>query len=156
MDDVLSINKHAALAELVALRRCEESDDYHVLHKFDDGAWDFDHVVPWTKSACNADTGLMIIGQDWASEEFLHNPENSKPERVALRNKLGQDPHLQTNKNIKRWLQFFQVTWDQTYATDVSIFIKPDHISARVPMRVLRVRPETSGRIAEFSEHEAD
>jgi hypothetical protein len=32
----------------------------------------------------------------------------------------------------------------------------PNTSTARVPVMGLRVRPETSGRIAEFSEHEAD
>ena len=31
-----------------------------------------DHVVPWTISACNVDADLMLIAQDWASEDFLN------------------------------------------------------------------------------------
>ncbi len=131
------MDKNAALMELVALRREEEHEAFSVLHKFDRGVWDFDYVVPWTKSACNVDAKLMIIGQDWASEKFLRHPRNSTSDRLALRNQLGQDPHLPTNRNIKRWLSFFDVTWEQTYATDVSIFIKPENMTAKVPMAVL-------------------
>ncbi|KJC43695.1 hypothetical protein UP09_17110 [Bradyrhizobium sp. LTSP885] len=131
-------DKQISLSQLVALRRNEEHESYFVLHKFDDGAWDFDYVVPWTKSACNVDAKLMIIGQDWSSEEFLRNQKNNTSDRVALRKQLGQDPHLPTNKNIKRWLPFFNTTWEQTYATDVSIFIKPKKMTARVPMTVLK------------------
>jgi restriction system protein len=131
------MDKHAALAQLVALRRSEEHETFFVLHRFDDGAWDFDYVVPWTKSAQNVDAKLMIIGQDWASEDFLRNPKNNEPDRVALRKHLGQDPCLATNQNIKRWLNFFDIKWEQTYATDVSIFIKPEKMTAKVPMAVL-------------------
>jgi hypothetical protein len=107
MGEPHKIDKHAALAKLVALRRSEESEKYFVLHKFDNGAWDFDHVAPWTKSARNVDAKLMIIGQDCASEKSLRDPKHNTPDRVALRKKLGQDPHLPTNKNLRRkHLQF--------------------------------------------------
>jgi hypothetical protein len=128
--------KHAELANLVTLRRSDESAEY-ALHKFCDGRWDFPFVVPWTKSACNVDAKVMIIGQDWASEDYLREPKNDTPERVALRDEFGQDPHLPTNRNIKRWLRFFDLTWEQTYATDVSVFIKPARISAKVSMSLL-------------------
>jgi hypothetical protein len=131
------MDKHAALAQLVKLRRSDEHGTFFVLHRFDDGAWDFDHVVPWTKSAQNIDAKLMLIGQDWASEDFLRNPKHNTPDRVALRKQLGQDPCLPTNQNIKRWLNFFDVKWEETYATDVSIFIKPKKMTAPVPMSVL-------------------
>jgi hypothetical protein len=104
------MDKHAALAQLVALRRSEEHESFFVLHRFDGGAWDCDYVVPWTKSAQNVDAKLMIIGQDWASEDFLRNPKNNEPDRVALRKQLGQDPCLATNQNIKRWLNFFDIS----------------------------------------------
>jgi len=138
MSEAHKIDKHAALAKLVALRRSEESEKYFVLHRFDNGAWDFDHVVPWTKSARNVDAKLMIIGQDWASEKSLRDPKHNTPDRVALRKELGQDPHLPTNKNLKRWLGLFDVTWEQIYATDVSVFIKPGLITNKVPMSVLK------------------
>jgi hypothetical protein len=135
-------NKAAALAQLVDLRRRDRNDDFFALHEFDGGAWDFDYVVPWTKSACNLDAGLMIIGQDWASEDFLRDPKNNSPERVQLRKELGQDPHLATNKNIKRRLELFGTTWAQTYAKDVSVFIKPKKMTEKVPMSLLNLCAE--------------
>jgi hypothetical protein len=64
--------------------------------------------------------------------------KHNRPDQVALRKELGQDPHLPTNKNIKRWLKFFNLTWEQIYATDVSVFIKRDAITAKVPMSLLK------------------
>ena len=133
------IDKQAELAELVALRRREEPDErHHALHTFDGGAWDFNYVVPWTKAACNVDAKLMIVGQDWASEKSLNDPRHNTPDRKALRKQQGRDPHLPTNKNLERLLMFFDLTWEKTYATDVSVFIKRDDITAKVPMRILK------------------
>ena len=69
------MDKATALAALINHRRNETHENYHHLHSFDDGFWDFDFVVPWTKSACNLSAQLMIVAQDWASEDFLikHN-----------------------------------------------------------------------------------
>lgn len=55
------LSKASALFELVARRRSETYPAYHHLHSFDEGIWDCEHGVPWTKSACNLDAGLMII-----------------------------------------------------------------------------------------------
>ena len=133
------MDKHAALAELVALRRLEESDErHHALHTFDGGTWDFDYVVPWTKAANNVDAKLMIIGQDWSSERALKDPRHNTPDRVALRKQQGRDPDLPTNKNLERLLMFFNLAWEQTYATNVSVFIKCGDITAKVPMRLLK------------------
>jgi uracil-DNA glycosylase len=129
-------DKHTELANLVALRRSDESAEY-ALHRFCDGRWDFPFVVPWTKSACNVDADVMIIGQDWASEDYLRDPKNNTPDRIALRDELGQDPHLPTNRNVKRWLGFFDLKWQEIYATDVSVFIKPAKMGAKVPMSLL-------------------
>ncbi|WP_213773579.1 hypothetical protein [Bradyrhizobium sp. dw_78] len=131
------MDKKTALAQLVGRRRSEEHETFFVLHRFAEGAWDCDYVTPWTKSAQNIEAKLMIIGQDWSSEEALQNPIHNTPDRVALRKQFGQDPHLPTNRNLKRWLKFFDVKWEETYATNVSIFIKPAKISAPVSMSVL-------------------
>lgn len=114
------MDKHAAMTMLVAKRRAEANGRYHQLHQYDDGSWDFDFVVPWTKSACRLDADLMIIGQDWASENYLRrNNDATKRERRAL---TGQDAHLATNQNLKRLLaQHFGLSFSQTYATNVLV-----------------------------------
>jgi uracil-DNA glycosylase len=122
------MNKEAALAELVALRRrsVAPSSQHLVLHEFQDRAWDFDLVTPWTKSACNLDAKLMIIGQDWASVKSLNDPRHNTDRFVELRKQHGRDLHLPTNRNLDCWLQrFFGLSWEQTYATNVSVFISP-------------------------------
>ncbi|TYL76750.1 hypothetical protein [Bradyrhizobium cytisi] len=128
------MDKAKALLELVAKRRRETHTQYHHFHSFDGGIWDFDYVVPWTKSACNLNARLMIIGQDWASEEFLRSPKNNKPDRIAARKATGQDEKLRTNRRLKELLEkHFSLSFSETYATDVFVFIKPGDMGTNIP-----------------------
>jgi uracil-DNA glycosylase len=136
------MSKLDALAELVRLRRNDTYPAMISLHEFEDGRWDLDHVVPlvvpWTKSACNVDATLMIIGQDWASEKYFQRSKNRTSWQDTLRTHFGQDPQLPTNRNIRRLLHCFGIKWRQTYATDVSIFIKPGNMNGDIPDALLR------------------
>jgi uracil-DNA glycosylase len=136
------MSKHHALAELVRLRRKDSYPNMIALHEFEGGRWDLDYavplVVPWTKSACNLDAKLMIIAQDWASERYLMNPNNRTLWRDMLRTHFGQDPHLQTNRNVRKLLRCFGIKWRDTYATDVSVFIKPGNMTEDVPAALMR------------------
>jgi hypothetical protein len=135
-------DKHRELAKLVDLRRKDTFPGMIAIHEFEDGKWDLDHtiplVVPWTKSACNLDAKLMIIGQDWISEKFLLKPRNRTPWRDTLRRQFGQDPHLPTNRNLRKLLRCFNSKWSEVYATDVSVFIKPGQMTGNVPTTLLR------------------
>ena len=131
------MDKQAAIARLVEKRRAETGGRYHHLHLYDGGSWDFDFVVPWTKSACDLDADLMLIGQDWASEDYLRRNDDAK-QRTA-RARTGQDAHLATNQNLKRLLaRHFGLCFSQTYATDVLVCIKPGKMSSNVPTKDLR------------------
>src|SRR5690348_8675871 len=92
------VDKRSAMAALVRTRRLARHPKYHALSEVCDGLHDCDHVSPWTKSACNLDADLMIIGQDWVSEPFLRAHSD-----VSLG--LGHDPKLATNKNLQRLLR---------------------------------------------------
>lgn len=138
------MSKASALFELVSKRRSETRLAYHHLHSFDEGVWDCEYVVPWTKSACNLDAGLMIIGQDWASERFLREPKYNTCERTAARRAAGQDEYLPTNRRLKSLLRtHFDLEFAQTYATNVLVFIKPGTMTSNVPMRDMLYCAET-------------
>lgn len=131
------MDKQAAMATLIAKRRAEKDRGYHHLHQYDGGSWDFDHVVPWTKSACRLDADLMIIGQDWASDDYLRR--NDDPMTRAARLRTGQDQHLATNRNLRSLLAaHFGLDFSQTFATNVLVFIKPGPMNNNVPMKDLR------------------
>ncbi|MGJ4960177.1 hypothetical protein ACQR1H_31390 [Bradyrhizobium sp. HKCCYLRH2015] len=105
---------------------------YFNLADFHGGYYETDHVVPWTISACNVDAELMLICQDWASSDFLNKPRN--PEQK----KSGHDATLPTNINIKEILrEHFDLSFADTYATDVFPFIKEGAMDAKIPPRDL-------------------
>jgi hypothetical protein len=72
------MDKQAAMNELVRQRRAEPERGHLHFHRYDGGSWDFDFVVPWSKSAFHLDAQVMIIGQDWASEQYLRSNDNAQ------------------------------------------------------------------------------
>lgn len=88
--------------------------------------------MPWTISACNVDADLMLICQDWASSDFLNKRKD--PEQK----KYGHDAKLKTNVNIKEILrEHFDLSFADTYATDVFPFIKEGGMDETIPPRDL-------------------
>jgi restriction system protein len=131
------VSKDRRIAALARLRRQPNAGtrqdgyslDYRRLEEFHDGFYDqHGWVSPWTVSACNVDTDLMIIGQDWASEDFL-----SKDFDPRMR-ELGHDPALATNRNLRRLLhEAFDRKVEDTFATNAFVFAKPGGMNTRLP-----------------------
>jgi uracil-DNA glycosylase len=132
MTATMSANtKKAALLELARKRQNDDLADfkgtYRHLREFD---CECDHVVPWTISAFNVDADLMLIAQDWSSDEFLMKLNEADR---AIQKALGQVPRLDTNKNLaKKVLPWFGLTFADTYATDVFAFVKRGSMTARI------------------------
>jgi restriction system protein len=130
-------NKAAKIAALVQLRRrpCAGtrqdgySRDNRRIEEFRDGFYDqHGWLSPWTVSACNVDSELMIIGQDWASEDFLSKAPDSQMRA------LGHDPALATNRNLRRLLhEAFGRSFGNTFATNAFVFAKPGGMNTRLP-----------------------
>lgn len=124
------------LAALAQLRQhpnagtCRDgySRDYRRIEEFHDHYYDqHDWVSPWTLSACNVESDLMIIGQDWASEDFLLKDPDPKIRQS------GHDPALATNRNLKRLLQeAFGRRFEDTFATNAFVFAKPGGMTSRL------------------------
>lgn len=132
------MGKEKAMADLVTQRRNDLHSDpkYVSLSNFDGGFYDCEFVVPWTISAKNLDADLMIVAQDWASQEFL-NRRNSQQQREK-RKLTGQDEDLATNRNLKSRLEeHFGFSFSQTFATDVFVYVKPGEMNGYIPMRYL-------------------
>jgi uracil-DNA glycosylase len=71
---------------------------------------------------------MMILAQDWASEDFLAKPFNEENAN------LGHDPSLPTNIRLFNLLEnFFRISFADTYATNAFVFIKPGKMSAGIP-----------------------
>ena len=133
-----TISKRERLQELARHRREHVPVGYKGIGEYHAGAYECDFVSPYTKSAQNLDADIMLVLQDWCSDEFLRGPAD--PEVIAL----GHDPQLATNRNIKRLLcTYFGTQLERTYATNLFPFIKPGKMSARVPGEELAEAAET-------------
>jgi restriction system protein len=120
-------DKERRLAALAQQRRSEVPAGYFCVSRFHDRKYDCDFVSPWTKSAHNVNAELMIVAQDWASEEFLNKPFDPK---LA---KLGYGEHLETNCGLFGLLEaHVGLEFGETYATNVFPFIKPKNMSASI------------------------
>lgn len=128
--------KKAALLELARKRQCDDLSGYNGTYRhLRDFDCECDHVVPWTISAQNVDAELMLVAQDWSSEDFLLNLGEDDRRRQK---ELGQVPGLDTNKNLaKKILPRLGIDFAETYATDVFAFIKRGAMIARIPFRDL-------------------
>lgn len=126
---ITAYRKATLLGQLAKERQSETFEGYsrHYLN-FSDilcGYYECDHVVPWTISAFNVNADLMLISQDWASEEFLletgKNPDQKR---------FGQVRDLPTNRKTQEMLKrHFRICFEQTYATDAFAFIKPGEMN---------------------------
>lgn len=123
-------NKREQLSELATKRKTSLYDGYFNLSDFHDGLYDGDFISPYTKSAGNLDAETMIIGQDWASQEYLEK----EPKDFLV--ELGYDPSLPTNKNLIRLLsKHLNEELTNTYMTNLFPFIKPGGMSEFIPAK---------------------
>jgi len=134
--------KLAAIAALAERRRASSagsiddnySCDYRHVGSFYDGVYDrHGWVSPWTVSASNVDSEIMIVGQDWASDDFLDKAVD------ADQGASGEKRRLATNKNL-RWLlkESFGKKLVEVYRTNAFVFVKPRDMSAAIPVKDLR------------------
>ena len=120
-------SKHNKLLKLVQKRQTNCWEGYTNIGDYHDGAYECDFISPYTKGAGNVDSDIMLVLQDWSSEDDMNLPMN--PEKA----RLGRTPNYPTNKNLSRLLnQFFQRDLEDIYATNLFPFIKPGSISAKI------------------------
>lgn len=122
--------------KLVALARQRQKDrlpPHASIGEFHRGAYEADHVSPWTKSASNCDSPLMVVAQDWAGSDYL--AAAFRPVLVEF----GYDPSLPTNKNLQRLLRtHFRRDFSQVYATNLFPFAKAGAMKATIPAADMR------------------
>jgi uracil-DNA glycosylase len=131
---LLTSEKIVALAELAQKRSSDLRTGYKLVYRdvtemFPNIAEWHDHVSPWTVGAKNVDSDLMLIGQDWSSENSLLAAD------IDELREQGRTLKLATNKRIERLLdKFFNRPFSATFATNLFPFIKLGTISASIPM----------------------
>ncbi len=124
--------KSKALLQLACKRKSARLDGYACIGDFHDGAYECDHVSPWTKSGCNLDAEVMVVGQDWASADTLMG--NGRPDPV--RAQFGLNPKSPTNRNLDRRLrEHLGLDRADCYLTNMVPFVKPGKKKARIRQR---------------------
>lgn len=125
--------KTEALLRLARLRQSSRLDGSAAIGDFHDGIFECDHVSPWTKSGCNVDAEIMVVGQDWLSSEVLE----IEPPNLSVA-ELGFDPKFPTNANLNGLLErHFDLSRADCYLTNLFPFVKRGKASASIPMNNL-------------------
>ncbi len=125
--------KSKALRQLACKRKSTRLDGYACIGDFHDGAYECKkYVSPWTKSGCNLDAEVMVVGQDWASADTLMG--NGRPDPV--RAQFGLNPKSPTNRNLDRRLrEHLGLDRADCYLTNMFPFVKPGKKKARIRQR---------------------
>jgi len=127
-------NKDLLLKELGKKRQMDQLENFPEGYtQVEDHFPEFDEfnlVSPFTKSARNLSSQIMVVAQDWSSSEGI---KKIGAEEI----RLGYTPSLATNLNLHTLLKkHFGVPFKDVYATNLFVFIKPGTMSARIPARL--------------------
>jgi uracil-DNA glycosylase len=126
------MDKRTELLALVKLRKATRWPAYKCIGDYQKGAYECDFVSPYTKTAGNVDAEIMVMLQDWASDDGLGGPFH-EPSAT-----LGHDPSRSTNKNLTKLLDMtFGLTLQDTYGTNLFPFVKLGRMSAPIPQEDL-------------------
>ena len=101
-------DKHARLLALAYRRRAAEwprERGYKCIGDYHRGVYECDFVSPYTRGACNVDAQLMILLQDWASDDVLSGP-HPDGELLSVMTRLA----AQTNGSKLRCTSIFDWT----------------------------------------------
>jgi restriction system protein len=99
--------------------------DYH------NGIYDeHDYVSPWSISANNLDSDILVFLQDWTSQDKIAQKVDDNAKR------FGFTPTLPSNKNLINLIQkYLGKKKEELYITNLFVFVKPGGISSAIPKR---------------------
>lgn len=123
------MDKHSQLLELAQKRKRSRWNGYKCIGDYHGGVYECDYVSPYTKSAHNVDSDIMVILQDSSSDQGI----SEEPTQEGI--KYGYLPSLPTNKNLIRLLNaHFGIGLNDIYATNLFPFIKLGYLSTNIPL----------------------
>jgi len=126
------MNKHPRLLALATLRQVTRWPGYTSIADYHDGAYECDFVSPYTKTADNVDAEVMVLLQDWSSDDELRRGFDESTWR------LGYTPAQPTSRTLELLLNTpFGLSLSDTYGTNLFPFVKSGGISSRIPERDL-------------------
>jgi restriction system protein len=119
--------KQRLLLALARKRQNEKLDGYYCIGDYHCGKYERDFVSPYTQSACNVDSEVFVMLQDWSCDDELRGP--FKPDRADL----GHDENWPTNRKLKELLrESLGLSLSDVYATNLFPFIKRGNASSRI------------------------
>ena len=126
------MSKRRALKALAAKRKKTRLPGYKCIGDYRNGAYDCEHVSPYTKSAGNVNSPIMVMLQDWTSQDKIRRGLDAE----TL--KLGYYPNLRTNKKLVQLLEeHFNTDLKRIFATNLFPYIKRGKINSAIPARDL-------------------
>lgn len=122
------IDKESALLALAKQRQLTRWPGYSGIGDYYAGRYECDFVSPFTKAAGNVNAKVMVVLQDWSSDEELQQGLDEETRR------LGYDPGQPTICNLKRLLRAtFGLSLSAIYGTNLFPFVKSGGVSTRIP-----------------------
>src|SRR5947208_787319 len=94
----LSLEKQKGLRALARKRQRTRWHGYKNIGDYHHGVYECLHVSPYTKSADNVDSPIMVFLQDWTSDDSIRRGIDKNC--IAL----GYTPSLPSNRNLIRLL----------------------------------------------------
>jgi len=126
------LTKKSQLRDLALRRQKSKWSGYRCIGDYHGGKYECDYVSPYSISAHNVDASLIVLLQDWASDEVLSR------DFLQDRCTVGHDPTRWTNRHLKNLLKtYFDVEFDDIYATNVFPFVKLGSMNAGVKRKDL-------------------
>jgi restriction system protein len=124
--------KYEALRAIARKRTASIPQGYRGIGEYHSGAYECMHVSPFQRSAGNVDSPIVLVLQDWCSDDYLSGPRNE--DLITL----GYDPRLPTNVNLIKLLRaHLGLDLDDVYVTNLFPFIKPGGMTNAVPASLL-------------------
>jgi restriction system protein len=122
------MKKAEAYLNLVRKRQSDTWVGYHNLSEYHGGLYECDHVCPNSLFAGDLNAKVMVMMQDWASDERLRRPATVTKETF-----LGFDPDLRTNINLGNYLnKYLGMKFEDTFITNLFPFIKNGAMNASI------------------------
>ena len=127
------MEKHIALSKIRDKRVETTYEGFFKLEDFSLGDKDGGHLSPFTKSSANVDSDIMLVLQDWASEDFIKKGVS----KDIL--EFGHDPKLRTNINLKNLLMLhFNKELKDIYSTNLFPYVKKGAMNVNIPAKYMR------------------
>ena len=127
------MSKATKLLELAELRKSEKYSGYKSIGYYAKKAYECDYVSPYSKSAHDVDTEVLLFLQDWASDDFLKNLGEEKCKKMI---ECGYDPDVATNKKLRCLLKnHLGLKLKDTYITNLFPYVKMGNMSAYIPSK---------------------